>query len=603
MCGIVGYVGHRPARDLLLASLEKLEYRGYDSAGISLMVDGQLESVRAVGNLDSLRATVRRTGLHDGSVGIGHTRWATHGPVSTANAHPHSDPDGRVHVVVNGIVENFAALRATLAGDGAMFSSETDAEVIAHLVALELNGNGLPDAVRRACTRLRGHYAFVALTAEHPDLLVAARKDCPLVVGRGEGEQFVASAIPAFLPHTSAVQLLDNGEVAEIRREGVAFSAQDGRPVIHGVDLADGDPNAVEKGRFETFMLKEIHEQAAAVADTLAQPDEPGSVDDGVLSDCRRVVILGCGTSYHAGLITRYALERWLRIPVEVDIASEYRYRDPVVGPGDLVIGISQSGETADTLAAMRLASEQRATVLALTNVAGSRITHDADGVLYTCAGLEVGVAATKTFVTQLAALYRLGLRMAGLRGALGGARRGELEGGLRRVPAQIDGLLAEAPAAVESVARRHQDKDFFLYLGRHSGLGVALEGALKLKEISYVTTDAYAAGEMKHGPIALLGKDTPVVVVATDSPVLEKVVSNMQQVRARGAHVIAVATEGNTDIADHADEVLWVPGSDWMLQPLLAVIPLQLLAYRIARLRGLNVDQPRNLAKTVTVE
>jgi glucosamine--fructose-6-phosphate aminotransferase (isomerizing) len=467
--------------------------------------------------------------------------------------------------------------------------------------------------VRAAYAELRGHYAFVAAAAEAPDLLVGARKECPLVVGRGHGEQFIASAIPAFLDHTRDVQLIENGEIVSLRPSGVEFWLADGTPVERAVERLDWNAEVAEKGGYETFMLKEIHEQADAVAETIADRTvrsdgvdlgDLGAIDDALLARLRRVVIVACGTSYHAGLIGRYAIEQWARVPVEIDIASEYRYRDPVVGEGDLVIGISQSGETADTLAAMRLARERGALVLAITNVMGSQATRDADGVLFTRAGLEIGVAATKTFVCQVAAMYLFALRLAEVRGTLPAERRQELVSGLKRLPHCIDEMLANGlTAAVERTAAAHHDADFFLYLGRHVGLAVCLEGALKLKEISYTATDAYAAGEMKHGPIALLDEATPVVVVATDSPVLDKVVSNMQEVRARGAHVIAVATEGNVDIGEHAEEVLRVPDSDWMLQPILAVVPLQLLAYRIARLRGLNVDQPRNLAKTVTVE
>jgi glucosamine--fructose-6-phosphate aminotransferase (isomerizing) len=624
VCGIVGYVGQRPARDTLLASLEKLEYRGYDSAGISVLTNGRIDSIRAVGNLSVLRAEVEQNGNGNGTapsvsmlgrpvVGIGHTRWATHGGVCVANAHPHSDMSDRVHVVVNGIVENYMELKQALTAEGAEFTSDTDAEVIAHLISLELDGDGLVAPVQRACARLRGHYAFVAMSVDHPNVLVGARKECPLIIGRGDGEQFIASAIPAFLTHTRRVQLVENGEIVAVRRDSVEFVTERGARTWRHVEEVDADAEVAEKGGYETFMLKEIYEQPDAVSKTIVgrttRPDgvdlpDLGAIDDDLLAGCRRIVIVGCGTSYHAGLIGRYALERWLRVPVEIDIASEYRYRDPVVGPGDLVVGISQSGETADTLATMRLARERGATVLAVTNVMGSRATQDADGVLFTRGGLEIGVAATKTFVAQVVALYLLGLRMAELRGSLPEDRRRELITGLKRIPDSIDELLANGTSsAVERVAERHHAKDFFLYLGRHAGLGVCLEGALKLKEISYIATDAYAAGEMKHGPIALLEKDTPVVVVATDSPVLDKLISNIQQVRARGAHVIAVSTEGNEAIAAHADELLRVPASPWMLQPILAVIPLQLLAYRIARLRGLNVDQPRNLAKTVTVE
>ncbi len=618
MCGIVGYVGKRPARELLLAGLQKLEYRGYDSAGISLIAGEKIEAVRSVGNLSALQAKLDH-GERSGAVavaervattGIGHTRWATHGRVSEENAHPHYDPEDRLHVVVNGIVENYMALKERLAGEGNLFTSETDAEVIAHLVAAHYEGD-LTLAVRSAFAELEGHFAFVAMSVQQPDTLVGARKECPLVIGRGDGEQFIASAVPAFLAQTRSVQYLDNGELAVLRPEGVTILTLAGEEVAREVQQVDWDEETAEKGGYETFMLKEIHEQADAVADTIADRvargdgvdlDEPGALDEAILADIKRVVVVACGTSYHAGLVGRYAIEEWARLPVEMDIASEYRYRNPVVGPGDLVIGISQSGETADTLAAMRKAREAGATVLAITNVMGSQATRDADGVLFTRAGLEIGVAATKTFVCQVAVIYLLGLRLAELRGTLSPERLTELVSEIKRLPHCIDQTIANVDAQIEQVASEHAQKEFFLYLGRHVGLPVALEGALKLKEISYIATDAYAAGEMKHGPIALLDESTPVVCVATDSPVLEKIVSNMQEVRARGAHVIALTTEGNS-LEGQVDVSIPVPAIDWMLQPVLAVIPLQMLAYRIARLRGLNVDQPRNLAKTVTVE
>jgi glutamine---fructose-6-phosphate transaminase (isomerizing) len=623
MCGIVGYVGKRPVQDLLLAGLARLEYRGYDSAGISMIEGDTIESVRAVGNLDHLREAVagRSASDEDGGValatrpattGIGHTRWATHGRVNEVNAHPHFDTTGSVHVVVNGIVENYMALKGRLIDMGAVFTSDTDAEVIAHLISHHLATGDLAEAVRAAYAELDGHYAFVAMRRDEPDVLVGARKECPLVVGRGDGETFLASAIPAFLRETRRVQFIENGEIVVITPEDVTFLKPDGTEVEREVREIDWDEETAEKGGFETFMLKEIHEQADAVAETIADRtlrddgvdlDDAGALDESILRDVRRIVIVACGTSYHAGLIGRYALEEWARIPVEMDVASEYRYRNPVVGPGDLVIGITQSGETADTLAAMRIARERGATVLAITNIVGSQATRDADGVLFTRAGLEVSVAATKTFVCQVAVMFLLALRLAELRGTLDRVRRAELIGDLRRIPHCIQELVARIAPQVDAIAEECWEEDFFLYLGRHVGLPVALEGALKLKEISYIATDAYAAGEMKHGPIALLGEGTPVVTTATDSPVIDKVISNMQEVRARGAHVIAIGTEGSTALAGHADQVLQVPRTDWMLQPLLAVIPLQLLAYRIARRRGLNVDQPRNLAKTVTVE
>jgi glutamine---fructose-6-phosphate transaminase (isomerizing) len=634
VCGIVGYVGHRPVRELLLGGLRRLEYRGYDSAGISVIEDHRIDAVRAVGNLDALQAKLAQganagTGSRAGAdvthadpavavalaerpttIGIGHTRWATHGRVSEANAHPHYDSRDRVHVVVNGIVENYLPLKERLAASGGEFTSETDAEVIAHLIASHYHGD-LPDAVRAAYRELEGHYAFVAMSLDDPHTLVGARRECPLIVGRGEGEQFVASAVPAFLAHTRRVQFLDNDEIVVLAPDGVTITTPAGEELQRPVQTVDWDEETAEKAGYETFMLKEIHEQADAVAETIADRtagegvdlDEQGALDEAILADVKRIVIVACGTSYHAGLIGRYAIEEWARVPVEMDIASEYRYRNPVVGPGDLVVGISQSGETADTLAAMRMARARGARVLAITNVMGSQATRDADGVLFTRAGLEIGVAATKTFSCQVAVMYLLALRLAELRSTMPSERMAELLADVKRLPHCIAQALDQAGEPVTRVAGELWQSEFFLYIGRHVGLPVALEGALKLKEISYIATDAYAAGEMKHGPIALLDEATPVVSVATDSPVLEKLVSNIQEVRARGAKVIAIATAGNHSITSHADALIAVPPLDWMLQPLLAVIPLQLLAYEIARRRGLNVDQPRNLAKTVTVE
>ncbi len=626
MCGIVGYVGPRDVRALLLAGLEQLEYRGYDSAGISVVSGGRIDAVRAVGNLTALRraidgrdhrperssAAVALAERSEPGTGIGHTRWATHGRVTEENAHPHYDTQDRVHIVVNGIVENYLELKQELIDAGAVFTSETDAEVIAHLVAHFYDGD-LIGAVRNAYGRLRGHYAFVAMSADEPGVLVGARKECPLIIGRGDGEQFIGSAIPAFLRETRDVQYMGDDEIVILRPEGVEFQTAAGEPLEREIVRIDWDAQTAEKQGYETFMLKEINEQADAVAETLGERaaradgidlgDLGGAIDDQLLRGVRRVVIVACGTAYHAGLIGRYAIEQWARVPVEVDIASEYRYRNPVVGPDDLVIGISQSGETADTLAAMRTARSCGATVLALTNIMGAQATREADGVLYTRAGLEIGVAATKTFTSQIAAMYLIALRLAELRGTLERPALARTVTELKRLPHLIAELLERDGEGIAEVAGRYYEANFFLYLGRHIGLPVALEGALKLKEISYIATDAYAAGEMKHGPIALLDEQTPVVVVANQSPVLEKVVSNMQEVRARGARVIAVATEGDEQIAQHADDVIWVPPTDWMLAPMLAVIPLQLFAYNIARLRGLNVDQPRNLAKTVTVE
>jgi glucosamine--fructose-6-phosphate aminotransferase (isomerizing) len=616
VCGIVGYVGARPCEELLLSGLERLEYRGYDSAGLSVLADGEVESVHAVGNLANLRAAVAERAqngagpLPPAETGIAHTRWATHGRVTEANAHPHDDSSGRVHIVLNGIVENHTELRRRLQEKGQVFSSETDAEVVAHLIASHYDGD-LAVAVRAAYAELRGHYAFVAMHADEPQRLLGARKECPLVAGVGEGETFLASAIPAFLADTRMAMPIENGELVEIEAGSVRITDTAGNPIERGSEEVTWDADAAEKAGYETFMLKEIHEQADAVAETITDrlPGTEGveltgvDLSDDFLRDVGRIVIVACGTSYHAGLVGRYAIEDWARVPVEMDVASEYRYRNPVVGPKDLVIGITQSGETADTLAAMRLAREAGATVLAITNIMGSQATRDADAVLYTRAGLEIGVAATKTFVAQVAAMYLLGLRLAELRGTLPPERLAELVAEMKALPSKMEETLAGSEEAVGKIAAAHGRENFFLYLGRHIGLPVCLEGALKLKEISYIPTDAYAAGEMKHGPIALLDESTPVVCIATASPVLDKVLSNVEEVRARGAKTIAVATAGDERVAAVADEVVEVAATDWILQPIVAVLPLQLLAYDIARARDLNVDQPRNLAKTVTVE
>jgi glucosamine--fructose-6-phosphate aminotransferase (isomerizing) len=601
-----------------MAGLEKLEYRGYDSAGISLLDNGRIDSVRAVGNLANLRAAIGLNGADEGvavapppaTIGLAHTRWATHGRVSEANAHPHGDCDDRIQIVLNGIVENHAELRRGLEAQGHRFSSETDAEIVAHLIERYDEGD-LTEAVRAAFAELRGHYAFAAMHADHPDTLVAARQECPLVVGLGDDETFVASAIPAFLTQTRRVLLIENGEIVTSESAGATVTGIEGSLVEREVEEVEWDQDAAEKGGYETFMLKEIHEQADSVAETIT--DRLSHVDrvdlseldltDDFVAGMRRIVIVACGTSYHAGLVGRYAIEQWARIPVEMDVASEYRYRDPVVGPDDLVIGITQSGETADTLAAMRLARERGAKVMALTNIMGSQATRDADAVLFTRAGLEIGVAATKTFTAQVAAMYLLGLWLAGGRDAMPKERIVTLLAELRGMPAMIDRTIESVEDTVRQIAEDEYQGRFFLYLGRNIGLPVCLEGALKMKEISYIPSDAYAAGEMKHGPIALLDESTPVVCVATESPTLDKMMSNMAEVSVRGADVIAVATEGSERVAEVADQILYVPATDWVLQPILAILPLQLLAYHVARLKGLNVDQPRNLAKTVTVE
>jgi len=608
MCGIVGYVGRRPGKPIILDGLRRLEYRGYDSAGIVLVEGGGLDTVRSVGNLDALFAAAGPNSSQ-AVVGLGHTRWATHGKPSLENAHPHDDCAGKVSIVVNGIVENYKELRAELTARGHEFKSETDAEVVAHLIEEHI-GDGLAAAVRATVGRLDGHYAFCAVSAHEPDVVVGTRDQCPLVVGVGDGEMFFASAIPAFMAHTRTVVVLEDGDVVTLRADGAEYTDVAGQPLERVAVEIPWDDDAAEKGGYETFMLKEIHEQPAALRDTLAgRLRADGTVDlsevgmgDEMLRRLRRVFIVACGTSYHAGLIVSYAIEQLARVPVQIDVASEFRYREPVFDPDTLVIGITQSGESADTLAAMRLAREAGSPVLALTNSMGSQATRDADYVLFTRAGLEIGVAATKTHTAQVAALLLLALRLAWARGAKSEDELKRLGHELRTVPELAEQLLAR-PSAIEEIAGRYHDERFFLYLGRGMGFAVCLEGALKLKEISYIPTEAYAAGEMKHGPIALLDKESPVVVVADDGPVFPKLVSNIEEVRARGADVIAVATDGNEVIGELSRDVLWVPKTDHHLAPILTVIPLQLLAYHIAGIKGLNVDQPRNLAKTVTVE
>jgi glucosamine--fructose-6-phosphate aminotransferase (isomerizing) len=609
MCGIIGYVGSREAKPLLLQGLKRLEYRGYDSAGIALREDDHLDYVRAVGNLQNL---VEAAGPN-GSVsnhGLGHTRWATHGAVTEQNAHPLTGcPDGKVAIVLNGIVENYRELRASLQKEGHRFHSETDAEVVTHLVERHYSGD-LLEAVRAAYADLEGHFAFVVIHHDHPDLLVGARHQCPLVVGVGDGEMFFASATTAFLPHTRRIQLVEDGEVVAITPEGARFFTQDG-PVEHKeIEPVEWNDEEAEKGGYETFMLKEIYEQPDAVRETIGDRIRPGAkleleglgLSEKQIRNLRRIVVLACGTAYHAGVVGRYIIEEWARLPVEPDIASEWIYRNPVLSRDTLVIGISQSGETRDTVAAMRLAKQAGAHTVAITNQMGSQITREVDSVLYTRCGLEVGVAASKTFTAQVSLLILIALKLAQVRRTLSEEDHGFILDAVYNLPDKIAQFL-DGDHPIEDIAQRYYEKPFFLYLGRHIGLPVALEGALKLKEISYIPTEAYSAGEMKHGPIALLDEDTPVVVVATKIHVYDKLVSNIQEVRARGAHVIAIATDGNEDIQHHADDVIYVPKTPAFLQAVLAVVPLQLLAYRIARLRGLNVDQPRNLAKTVTVE
>jgi glucosamine--fructose-6-phosphate aminotransferase (isomerizing) len=608
VCGLMGYVGDRGAQDVVLGGLERLEYRGYDSAGICVVENGTLRSARAVGSLNSLSAQL--SGDPSGATtAIGHTRWATHGRVSVANAHPLMGcEEDEVAVVVNGIVENFWELRIRLVASGHVFRSETDAEVVAHLVEEHYEGD-LAAAVRGVCRELDGHFAFVVLHRSHPDLLVGTRRHCPLVLGRDENESILASMIAAFITETRHVQLLEDDDVVEAWPGGARFTRPDGTVVKRAVEFVEWDDETAERNGHESFMLKEIHEQPDAVRRTLAGRVLQGRVtlgetglDEETVRSINRIVLVACGTAYHAGLIGKYAIEAWARVPCEPHIASEWRYLDPIVDESTLVIGISQSGETADTLAALRLARERGTRTIAITNMPGSQITREADAVLLTRAGLEMGVAATKTFTAQAVLLYLLALDLAAKRGTLSLEEIHELTAEVERLPQKLEQFLA-GDHPLDLIAEAHADERFFLYLGRHLGLPACLEGALKLKEVSYIPTEAYSAGEMKHGPIALLGEQTPVVVIATDSHVYEKVVSNIQEVRARGAQVIAIASDGNEAIQHLADQVVYVPRAHPFIGPVLAVVPLQMLALRIAELRGLNVDRPRNLAKTVTVE
>ncbi len=612
MCGIIGYVGARPCKELVLTGLEHLEYRGYDSAGMVLVSDTGLERARAVGPVKALRA-VSDTLSTTATVGMGHTRWATHGVVEERNAHPFLSEDSRFGVLMNGIFENYIDLRAQVAAAGHTLSSDTDTEALVHMLEDEYDGD-LAETVRRLYPRLEGHFAFLVVCRDEPDRIVGARLAWPpLVVGRGDGETFLASFTPAFLEETRSIQIVEEGEIVIATADGVEFRAvSDGSIREHPIEQADESLEVAAKGGYETFMLKEIHEQPTAIADTIAERFHHGELHlDGIgltddeLRAMNRVLIVGCGTALHAGLVGRYLIEDWGGVATEADVASEWRYRNGVFDPKTLVIAISQSGETADTLAAMQIARERGARVVAVTNIMGSAVARVADGVLYTRAGLEIGVAASKTFTSQVTLMTLLALHLGAVRGNLTTEQVAEIGNELRGLPDLVQRILDDSAmdAQLDMLADRFAHDRFFLYLGRHLGLPICQEGALKLKEISYIPTDAYAAGEMKHGPIALLGDDTPVVAVATDSHVFEKMASNLEEVRARGAHVIAVGTEGNTTIAQHAEHVLYVPRTRPELQPILAVIPLQMLAYKIAGRLGLDVDRPRNLAKTVTVE
>nr|WP_285561811.1 glutamine--fructose-6-phosphate transaminase (isomerizing) [Streptomyces hygroscopicus] len=615
MCGIVGYVGSQSALDVVMAGLKRLEYRGYDSAGVALLADGGLAAAKKAGKLVNLEKELVERPLPAGSTGIGHTRWATHGGPTDDNAHPHLDNAGRVAVVHNGIIENFAVLRAELAERGHDLNSETDTEVVAHLLAEEYSATGdLAESMRLVCRRLEGAFTLVAVHADAPDVVVGARRNSPLVVGVGEGEAFLASDVAAFIAHTRSAIELGQDEVVELRRDGVTVTGFDGRPAETRSYHVDWDASAAEKDGYDYFMLKEIAEQPKAVADTLlGRIDPSGSLTLDELritpSDLReidKVVIVACGTAFHAGLIAKYAIEHWTRIPCEVELASEFRYRDPILGGRSLVIAISQSGETMDTLMALRHAREQGSKVLAICNTNGSTIPRESDAVLYTHAGPEVAVASTKAFLTQLVACYLVALYLGQVRGTKWGDEIHSVIRDLSRISVEVERVL-ETMEPVRALARTLATKDTVLFLGRHVGYPVALEGALKLKELAYMHAEGFAAGELKHGPIALIEEDMPVVVVVPSprgrSVLHDKIVSNIQEIRARGARTIVIAEEGDEAVVPYADHLIRIPVTPTLLQPVVATVPLQVFACELAAARGNEVDQPRNLAKSVTVE
>jgi len=610
MCGIIGYVGEDPAVPIIVDGLKKLEYRGYDSAGVAVVTaDGRLEVRRAAGKLDNLKSELERNPL-EGGYGVGHTRWATHGAPSEQNAHPHRDCDGDVVVVHNGIIENYLSLKQRLVADGHEFVTDTDTEAIVHLVEHHLNGS-LEEAVRRTVEELEGIFALAVMTTAEPQKIVAARLGPPLVIGLGEGRQVLASDIPPLLGHSRDVVFLDDRQLAIITPETVSIETFAGVAVPTEPERVQWDPVTAQKGGYRHFMLKEIHEQPEAVRDSLVGRVERSAgrlqlpdleIDEDRARTIPKVYLLACGTSWHAGLVGKFWIESLARLPVEVDYGSEFRYRDPLLPEGSVACAITQSGETADTLGAMKAAQERGAELWTICNVVGSMATRLATGVLYTQAGPEIGVASTKAFTSQLTCLYLLALRLAELRGALDHDAVGMRIEELARVPGQIEQILL-AEDRYEPLARRYQERDHFLYLGRGMHYPIALEGALKLKEISYIHAEGYPAGEMKHGPIALIDREMPVLGVAPRGPWYEKITSNLQEVRAREGRLIALGTEGDEELADLADAFIPIPECLSELSPLLAVVPLQLLAYHIAVRRGCDVDQPRNLAKSVTVE
>ena len=609
MSGIVGYIGSQEAVPVLLDGLKRLEYRGYDSAGVAVLRDGKIDVRRSVGKLANLEKALKGTELN-GTVGIGHTRWATHGKPSEQNAHPHRS--GPLVLVHNGIIENYATLKEQLQKEGYRFESETDTEVMAHLIARSLKaGLGLEEAVRAATKDVRGSYAIAVMSENAPQTLVAARLGCPLVIGQGAHGAFVASDMTAILAHTRDVVFLEDGELAVLSADGLVVKDADAKPVSRAATRIAWDAAAAEKGGYPHFMLKEIHEQPQTILDTMRgrytyEQGEADLPDIGLTPDqfvaIDRIWIVACGTSWHAGLVGKYLIEEMVRAPVQVDIGSEFRYRDPLIGKGDLLIAISQSGETADTLAAVRHARQQGAQVVSICNVVGSTLARESEGVLHTHAGPEIGVASTKAFTAQLIALYLLALHLGRVRGKVSAEDGKAWLDRLVTLPAHVQHLL-EREAELLAIAKRYHTKRNFLYLGRGINYPIALEGALKLKEISYIHAEGYAAGEMKHGPIALIDKDMPVLVLAPRDRLYEKTVSNLMEVKARNAPVIAFVTEGERELGRTADAVFTVPDVHPLLTPVLFTVPLQLLAYHIAVLRGTDVDQPRNLAKSVTVE
>jgi glucosamine--fructose-6-phosphate aminotransferase (isomerizing) len=614
MCGIVGYVGERQARDVVIEGLRRLEYRGYDSAGIALISGGALAVDKRAGKLANLEKAIEETPLPPSTTGIGHTRWATHGAPNDTNAHPHLGAHSRVAVVHNGIIENFARLRDELERAGHDLLSETDTEVTAHLLETEVEaGHDLTVAMQRVCQRLEGAFTLVAVDAQDPARVVAARRNSPLVVGLGDGESFIGSDVAAFIEHTREALELGQDQVVTITREGASVTDFEGNPAEGRRYHVDWDLAAAEKGGFDWFMRKEIYEQPQAIADALlGRHDEAGQlqldevrISDDELRDIDKIVIIGCGTAHYAGLVAKYAIEHWTRIPCEVELAHEFRYRDPILTRNTLVVAISQSGETADTLMAIRHAVKQRARVLAICNTNGSTIPRESDAVIYTHAGPEIGVASTKGFLTQLIACYLLGLYLAQVRGTKFGDEIGGVVRELAQMPANVQTVLDGADA-IYALAQRFKDARSVLFLGRHAGFPVALEGALKLKELAYIHAEGFAAGELKHGPIALIEQGLPVFCVVPPrgrDQLHDKMISAIQEVRARGALTIVLAEDGDTEVTPYADVLIGLPTVPTLLQPVVATVPLQLFACELATLMGHDVDQPRNLAKSVTVE